>query len=129
MTIIVQHESRIVGGTEILNYELAGILDLKAALARHGSQVVQQFMHKGLPGAQAYKPGLVLSVAPELKARGLQHVPFGVFLATKEANPRAARALRPRDSLTHYREAFPVLEYDARWESWEAVIARFRPES
>lgn len=127
MPILVQHESRISGGKEVLNFELAGVLDLKAALAAHGAEAIQQFMRKGHPSAQAYKPGLVLSVAPELKGRGLQHVPVGVFLATREGNPQVSRVLRPRASLDQYRATFSLLIFDARWTSWEEVAAQFRP--
>lgn len=125
MTIIQHHAG--TGELEPLNFELAGVFALGDVLEKHGAEAVMAFMKTGHPTRTEFRPSLVMSVAPDLKAAGRNDVPFGVFMATKEANPQSTRPLQSRASLTAYRERYPVLSYDSAWQSWKDVVDRFRP--
>lgn len=123
---IIKHHA---GSGEVgpLNFELAGVFSLTDVIEKHGVDAAGAFMKTGHPTRTEFRPSLVISVAPELKSAGRNDVPFGVFMATKEANPDSKRPLRSSESLAAYRAQFPVLVFDLAWQSWEDVVAQFMP--
>jgi hypothetical protein len=126
MTIIVRHEGD-GADMEPLNFELAGMMHMPEAMGRDAN-AVYSFMQRGHP-RHMHKPGLVLSVAPTLKAQGRNDIPFGVFFATAEANPDSTRPLMSRSELKTYRLDYPVLSFNQDWESWEQVSGKFPPNA
>lgn len=125
MKIIKKH----AGSDELepLYFELVGIFALHDVIDKHGADAAMAYMRTGHPTRAEFRPSLVVSVAPEMKAAGRNDVPFGVFMATKEANPESKRPLRSSESLAAYRAQFPVLAYDPSWQSWDAVATQFAP--
>lgn len=125
MKIIKHH----VGGGELepLNFELVGVFALVDVIEKHGADAAVAYMQNGHPTRAEFRPSLVVSVAPELKAGGRNDVPFGVFMATREVNPESKRPLRSSESLEAYRAQFPIVVYDSAWQSWEDVVAHFVP--
>lgn len=126
MTVIIHHEGDPSNNIDPMNMELAGIVDIKKALNTHGTNEVMHYLKNGAPGAivseQIYKPHVIIamsqSVDDENKANG---IPFGVFIATKEANPESSRNLLPRRFLEEYRSSFPIVAFNAHWKSWDEV--------
>lgn len=115
------------GELEPLNFELVGVFSLLDIIDKHGAGAAVAFMQSGHPTRSEFRPSLVVSVAPELKASGRNDVPFGVFMATQDANPDSKRSLRSSESLSAYRAQFPVVAYDPAWQSWEDVVEQFLP--
>jgi hypothetical protein len=125
MKIIKHHAGD--GELEPLNFELAGVFALTDVINTHGMAEAMAYMRTGHPTRAEFRPSLVVSVAPELKVAGRNDIPFGVFMATREANPESKRPLRNSESLAAYRAQFPVLVYDLAWQCWEDVVAQFVP--
>jgi hypothetical protein len=130
MPVIVKHEGDGSSDMEPLNFELAGIIDVIGVMNKLGIDKLQEFMQVGHPNKLGikYRPAIVISVAPALKAQGNNAVPFGVLLATKEANPGSSRNLITRAELSDYRSQFAAIEFDPSWSSWEMVAQQFSPK-
>jgi hypothetical protein len=127
MTISMFSRGSVSDDIEPLHMELVGVFDVTSALKNHGPDVVAHFLKNGsliaMVRSQPYKPfviaGLTTSIDPMNKTNS---TPFGIFVATKEANPRSSRPLLPRSYLDQYRKDFPVLAFSEKWNSWGDVV-------
>lgn len=114
---------------EELNFELVGLFDIGQLYKGMREDDISNFMLNGHPRVYKHKPnvvvGMVVSLSSEVDKNSRKHLPYGVFFATKEANPNSARPLLSNTHFTTYREKFKAIIFDPAWGSWKNILDLF----
>lgn len=129
MSVLIHHAG---DGAEFeaLNFELVGVFSIATAIEKFGFAEIQKFMKLAHPSVIGglIKPGLIVSVNPELKKSGKNDVPFGVFMASADQNLQTSRSLKTSLYIEDLRSQFPVLDFNKDWTSWDEVVKLYDPE-
>lgn len=114
---------------EPLNFELVAVFDLAHAFKNASMDEVGDFLFNGHPLAKGspYLPVMILSTDEERKDVDSNRIPFGMFFATKRANPENNRsAMKSEQVLIDFREKYPFLRFEESWSSWDEVKEMFK---
>lgn len=105
-----------------LFYELVGVMDMGYAIEHTDMALVQEFFLKDHPAkSQHLKPAYIKSID-----EGVQHSPFGIFIAAKDINPQSLRPLVSRQDIDAFKAKYPFLQLNKDWQNWGDVILHFK---